>query len=253
MRVIDAVAGTGVVLIAGQAVSFWAEHYAARDRLPELGGLHLRFPEQGQALWVSRDIDFLGGREEARLCAEELPGELVVQSAHAVFEGAPPSHVGIVVFDDTRGERRKVDFMDDLYGLSAADRAELGERAVPLTREGRTTLVVDPISQLKSRLANATTLGDRKGTPRALRQCQIAIWVAREWVLETLEVEGWSTLRNQLVKARVVPLAKTRLWRWARDKYALDPFECLRPLLIDPRVPQRDRARWLPSLEERYG
>ena len=56
-RVFASVLGTDAVLVGGQAVAFWAELYLDQGRLPEL--------DRGTGIYVSRDVDFLGGERPA--------------------------------------------------------------------------------------------------------------------------------------------------------------------------------------------
>lgn len=56
-RVFASVLGTDAVLVGGQAVAFWAEFYLDQGRLPEL--------DRGTGIYVSRDVDFLGGERPA--------------------------------------------------------------------------------------------------------------------------------------------------------------------------------------------
>lgn len=94
-----------VVLVGGQALNFWQSQLA--DNAPEL--------RAGPPL-TSADIDFCGGKDAVRLFAERLDG----QALFASMDEATPS-TGLVLFVDSKGERHKIDFIDQPYGLTTAE------------------------------------------------------------------------------------------------------------------------------------
>src|SRR6185437_6052819 len=66
-QVLQIVHDDGAIIVGGQAINIWAEHYAGRDTaLDALGPL------------TSKDIDFYRNNKAARRLAEELNGELHV-------------------------------------------------------------------------------------------------------------------------------------------------------------------------------
>lgn len=176
-RVLESVRGTPAVLVGGQAVAFWAEHYRGQRRLPELAG--------DDEIFVSRDVDFLGGSAEARVCAERLSGKLLVQGQP--WESLPVS-AACVEFADRSGQRRNVDFLINLCGVERAD--VVRGRAIPFEREaeGDPLYLMDPATCVRTRLANLRVLG--RSDARNLRQARVAIWAAREWLIDCALLEG---------------------------------------------------------------
>ena len=96
---------SGIVLVGGQAVNFWAEHYLARA--PELGA---------HGPYASKDIDFCGTRAAVVECARRLGGRALLPTD---FDPTPSS--GQVVFMDDTGTERVIDFLVQPFGLDAAD------------------------------------------------------------------------------------------------------------------------------------
>ncbi|MEC7524102.1 MAG: hypothetical protein VYE22_29740 [Myxococcota bacterium] len=230
-RVIEAVAGTEAVLVAGQAISVWATYYA--DRIPEL---------QQVGVYVSRDVDFYGDREAARTCARRLDGDVRVATASDAFDGAPINSA-VVSFQGESGHERRVDFLANVHGVLRG--SQIRERAVPLDFGSGTFLIIDPISQLQTRLANLTSL--RRGQPAARFQASIAVWVAREWLVDVLSEHGARPALRAI--ERLFRLARLRQASLASVLYGVEVFDAIQPLAGLPeefgatRYPQM--SRWV--------
>ncbi len=227
-RVLEAVAGTDAVLVGGQAISVWVDYYG-HGRIPELATL--------AQVFVSRDMDFAGGREEALHCAAELAGELNEPAPEAVFEAAP-INAAIVTFVGERGDRHRVDFLANVFGVH--DVRELVERAVPLETDLGTVRIVDPVTQVVTRIANLVHL--RRGQAAALTQAQLAVWIAREWIVDVMQLYGHrSALR---VVERLFRHASTANATAAAVEYGVEVFDGIQPLeglpasFIERRYPQ---------------
>jgi len=129
-----------IVVVAGQAVNFWADRYLSSDsRLAEFRP------------FASRDLDLLGHIENAyRLAAE----------AHVDLEEPRKrkSGVSLVVANvkvPTGGVIRSVQFLREVRGVS---KAEITANAIPFTRSEITVYFSDPITMLKAKLHNLVEL-----------------------------------------------------------------------------------------------
>lgn len=91
-----------LVIIGGQAVSFWAWHY--NDRVPAL-------QRELQDHLPTRDYDFCGDHESVKLAAMRLRSEAFIPE---IDDQTPSS--GKVIFLDHRGVKRTIDLKSGLLG-----------------------------------------------------------------------------------------------------------------------------------------
>lgn len=101
------------VLIGGQAVSVWARRLGIAD------------PEPSAPLLASKDIDFEGSAPAARKASKLLDGTIRIP----VFGDHTPN-TGVVVFVDSDGIERKIDFLVAPLGLRAQDVRDTAIRMV---------------------------------------------------------------------------------------------------------------------------
>lgn len=94
-----------VVLVGGQAVSVWIGQLEDRlgDRLPT-------------APVVSRDIDFLGNTTDLQRAGNLLGGRVHV----AGWQRRTPL-AGAALFLDSDGHKRRLDFLESVYGMNSED------------------------------------------------------------------------------------------------------------------------------------
>lgn len=93
-----------IILVGGQAVAFWAAFFKLKPRSAE------------QEIFTSKDIDFEGAARTARRAGELLNGEVRIPT----FDDHTPN-TGIVLFEDSDGETREIDFLVAPYGLDGRD------------------------------------------------------------------------------------------------------------------------------------
>jgi hypothetical protein len=98
-------ADRAVILVGGQAVSVWARRLGV-----VVGGGSLADP------LASKDVDFEGGVDAVRRAAALLGGSPRIPT---LDEHTPNS--GVVMFEDSDGVRRRIDFLDAPLGLNAND------------------------------------------------------------------------------------------------------------------------------------
>jgi hypothetical protein len=131
-----------IVIVAGQAVNFWADRYAGEDsRL-----LNLR-------PFTSRDLDLLGEIANAyRLASEtQTPLEKPRKSA------ASPVLANINIA--TGNLIRAVQFLRSVRGVT---RQEITDNAIRFERDGLKIYVADPITTLKAKLYNLAELDQKR-------------------------------------------------------------------------------------------
>lgn len=167
-QVIVSVLGTTAVLVGGQAVSWWAAYY-------QLGTL--------SEVFVSSDVDFVGGRDEARLCATRLNGRLQVQGAP--FDSIPVS-AAAVLFTDSQGETRKVDFLLTLCGIDKT--SDIQKHAVRFELNEQPFFVMNPVASLRTRLANICHLG--RTDNKSCAQARLSIRACKSWLVDPNAHEG---------------------------------------------------------------
>ncbi|MDB4962511.1 MAG: hypothetical protein JWP01_2510 [Myxococcales bacterium] len=228
-----------LVLVGGQALSFWAEHYAARFAIGE--------PVN------STDIDFCGLSDAVNIAAARLDGEGRVPKP---FSNTP--NTGIVEFVDANGYARVMDFLFDPFGLQY-DEVHHWAVNVDVPHLGGTLSfkVMHPVHCLESRIANVGGLPGYQSA-HAIRQARASLLCAKEYLRDVLN-------SGSPRAPRVVRRLNERIYRFAWGKlnakvafqqYQVDAFEAV---LVDDalghefnqiRYPQmcanleRKRVRW---------
>ncbi|HEX7842269.1 MAG TPA: hypothetical protein VF469_32580 [Kofleriaceae bacterium] len=155
-----------IVLVGGQAVNFWANHY--ERTAPQLAE---------HAPYTSKDIDFMGSRDAVRECAKRLGGTAKL----ATLDDMNTPSTGVVVFVDENNHTRQIDFLGSVAGLDDAAIVDTAIKATIDDEHGAqiaSFLVVHPVLCLKSRAHNVAYLGGYQ-TERAKNQLRAAIICAR--------------------------------------------------------------------------
>ena len=210
----------GIVLVGGQALNFWAEHYMAR--VPALAA---------SAPYASKDVDFCGSRAAVLECARRLGGRALLP---VDFDPTPNS--GQLVFVDAEGHERVIDFLQQPFGLDAGDVLRTSLPVDALDEAGRPTgarfRVMHPERCMESRVHNCGGLPGYD-TPRALVQLRASIVCAREFVSDLLRM---GRVRPALDLAeRVFHLCHDHLHaREVYVRFGVDPFDAVVP---DARLP----------------
>jgi hypothetical protein len=204
-----------IVLVGGQAVAFWSQFLQANDPVAEPGGP-----------LASKDIDFEGSARSVRRAAVLLNGEARIPD----MDDHTPN-TGVVVFRDTSGDERVIDFIDAPFGLDARD---VRETAVEMELERPTgvvrALVMHPERCMESRVYNA--VGLRQVSPLAMRQLAASIRCAKAWSSLLLDTDDLP----EAVRTRAVLRLNERVFRKClRDRHfrrlhfahGVDPFEAV--------------------------
>lgn len=169
LRSILKVCSTEGVLVGGQALAFWADHFA------------LTRPAALVAV-VSADADFIADGELARRLARELGWKPWIPG----FDDAT-FQTGKVTHKLPDGSVKQVDFLASVAGLATKDvvRRSL-EMEVPQIGRLR---VMHPIDVLDSRIQNLALI-PAKRTPAGVSQARLAIDAARAFIIAEIDERG---------------------------------------------------------------
>lgn len=210
-----------VVLVGGQSLNFWAEQF--RETVPELDRL---------APFQSKDIDFLGSVADVEACARHLGGKV----AYPMPDQVATPQVGIV-HCVVNGRNVRIDFLGYLAGV---DTKLARSSAIPAEIDGVILRVLHPVAIVQSRLANIFTL--RRSDPLAVRQMQISVYVAREY-MRLAAAENKRIGLNLVERVFKIALSArgTRLWL----DHNIDIFAAVQPF---PGLPDSFAKRRLPQM-----
>jgi hypothetical protein len=170
---------SGIVLVGGQALNFWAEKLDIASA--DAAGLY------GPAL--SDDIDFLGPARAAIAFGEATGGKVAV----AGWESAHSPNTALVTLD-IDGEKHLIDFLGSMKGFSPEELERVRKWAVPLTLGGnvpRPMFVMHPVHCLEAQLENVYGLAlNRRAEPggeRYVGRVRLAIEACRRIALRHAE------------------------------------------------------------------
>lgn len=197
-------AGQPYVLVGGQAVNYWAEHYLSQEP-----GLNALRP------FTSEDIDFKGSHDDVQRIAEQLESQANYPPKVAItaLAGFVPFQIGNL--------ESTVEVVRQIPGVSDAANTP----AIQAEWEGKTIRVLDPISLLACKLELAATVSqaNRRDVPhlKMLVPCVRAFLseVLQQVELGTLPAKEWLKVANQVLKLttqiRAQKLATQHQINWA--------------------------------------
>lgn len=220
----------GVVLVGGQALAFWADYYDA------LG--------QGFESGLTKDLDFFGTREQAQAHIAQLsaafPSKLRFEIATI---DTPPPSAAVILIDDfgDQSEPMVIDYVTALAGYKLESEARMLRHAVDISVDGMPIKCMHPFDCLKSRIHNLELL-PQKRTELGIEQCQTAVRVAREMIVENCGGD-WPTQRNIALPMAegIIELAAHRHSLEARRLYGIDVMSAIAPEVF---CEDFQRLRW---------
>lgn len=225
-----------IVLVGGQAVAFWSARFAE--------------PEAEISVVASKDIDFEGTADSARLAGRLLGGDVMIPSP---LEPTPMT--GVVTFVDSEGFERSLDFIGAPRGLTAEDVRETAIRVdLPgLSDGGGSTVlwVMHPERCMESRVYNTIDLG--RDDELGLSQLRVSIPIAKSWSKsllgnESIEVPDRQRAVLDLNERIFRKCCEDRCFLAVHDRHEVDPFEAV---LNDRRLPQAFRDKRYPQMRDR--
>ena len=213
-----------IILIGGQAVAFWAAFF------------RLAPPTVEPTLFTSSDIDFEGASQAARKAADLLKGEVRIPE---IDRHTP--NTGLVIFVDSDGITREIDFLAEPLGLNAQDVRKTAIR-LNVSRPGRLETpvwVMHPERCMESRVYNVVRL--RQTGRIALDQLRRSVVCAQafsRYLLDDKSGTRADRVRDVLrLNERIFRKCLTeRPFRDVLFDHGVDPFEAV---LLDDRLPEK--------------
>jgi hypothetical protein len=200
-----------LVLIGGQALNLWVEHYSATPELADI------YPT------TSKDLDFCGGQEIIQRSADLLGGWAELYSVAQRTTGA-----GRVICSTGT-----IDFLREPLGVPVE---QLQRRAVVL----EAVRVMHPLDVLRSRAANVARIP--RDDDHSLNQLRAAVLVAREHTRALLAAGGPRPAQGANEEIATVAMSDDGLSVWR--KHSVDVFlgvlvdETLGEAHLTKRIPQ---------------
>lgn len=205
LRSILEVCSTEGVLVGGQALGFWADHFAV-PRPPNLEAA------------VSADADFIADGELARSLTRKLARVLGWKPWIPRFDDAT-FRMGKVTQKLADGSVKQVDLLASVAGLVTAGVVRRAlEMEVP--EIGRLH-VMHPIDVLDSRIQNLALI-PAKRTPAGVSQAKLAIDVARAFVSAEIDERGERRALQLLERIAAIAVDERALGVFLR--YEIDPL-----------------------------
>lgn len=224
-----------IVLVGGQAIHVWVDHYMRQGRVPEL------VPD---VPYTSKDVDFYGTRAQVAELAHRIHGRAVLPTMDDATGMS-----GYVIYRDAHGAERQIDLVPP-FGMQAAEvvAGALGVR-VP-GASGAQCRVMNPVHCLESRVHNVVGLPQQYHTEQGLKQLRAAVSCAREFlrdVLDTPPAPDLDPVRDVLdLNERIFQFCTRDLH--GKRVYAqtgVDPFGVV---LADPRLGALFMTRRYPQM-----
>ena len=201
------------VLVGGQAVAFWIAYFGVRSRLAAL----------------TKDIDFLGTRNDAKRAAARLA--LPHQLKLATFDDAPPNTAVLSVRLEGYPEPVMIDYLSGVLGLDSKD---IVRSAVSVEVDKARLGVVHPLLLLQAKVWNLYRI-PAKRTPEGIEQTRLAIEIAAAFIESRMAARA---APRELLKAVETGgrFAATAPARYAREQHALECLKAVPPPVLKKGV-----------------
>ncbi len=198
------------VLVGGQALVFWVEHF----KIDPMAGQH------EDVAFVSRDVDFLGRREHVKILADAISGiaDYPSKKALTILCG----QVFLV-----KAEDKTFMNIDVIHRIGNMDSAAVRRRAVQAAVQGKSFLVMHPLDVFVSRLENFRNIHEKQNE-NGLRQVALAIEVAKTFVAEAAQRD-----EKVAIKAieKIAETARSAAGVYARQNGA-DIYDAIQPDIL---------------------
>ena len=204
--ILQALAQTGAIIIGGQAVNLWAEHYQSESP-----------PWKELRPYTSFDLDVLGNRTDVLRCGQALDAEpfFPLPSENTVNSGKLVTKI-----EDSDFE---IDFLHSPTGLSPAEVIEL---ARIITFETVPLKVLHPLHCVESKTVNLATLSQDAGDRQDLKHLRLSIASLRQHLIK-LTLDGGSEPLLLRWAHRIRTNANHELGLLAAMKYGIDFQEAI--------------------------
>jgi hypothetical protein len=230
-QVVEDVA-TKSVLIGGQALNYWCEAL-------NCVGLEPYKP------FVSRDIDFMGSRDDAEAC-----GKMLGVNPEYPAVGGTESREAWLEFNTSAGVCR-LDFLRAPKGLT---KEEVLKARVPVKTSGDQTIwILHPYHCLVCRVVNVAALPDQYANEHGLNQLRAAVVMVREFVSTTAVNSGARVAQD--ICNRVSDFALRHEAIHVYFEHGVDVFDAVPGDALSAAYRERARPRALEKIRkarERY-
>ena len=203
--------GTDMVLVGGQALSFWVDRYGVMPA----------------GATVSNDGDALGKLERAQRIATNLRAALLTPQAHELTSLVAQIRIPTGV----QGKVRNIDVLQMLYTVSGLRKSREFTQAVWREspemewKPGHRIRVMHPLHVLDSRVQNAVGLLETKGL-HVVTQAIWAVDVAREAIRRVLQQPGESKRLGAMIR-QVHKLARSRAGRQILREHGIEVLDAV--------------------------
>lgn len=201
---------------------------------------------------TSKDVDFEGSPRAVKRSAELLDGTPKFPDA----TDSSTTSSGLVVYVDSSGARRQIDFISEPFGLKGQDVRDTAPWIRVAADDGTDIdlRVMHPERCLESRVYNVEALG--KTSALSIRQLKVSIVCAREWSRYLLDGAGHDIPKTQRVKA-VLRINERIFKKCMNDMHfralfknrRVDPFEAV--LWDHSALPAEFRNRRYPQMQDK--
>lgn len=220
-------AGCDPIIVGGQAINLFAEHYATRD--PALSTM---------GPFTSKDLDLFANRAAAERLAAKL------EDATLLLPGMDDASPNAAVVVGWLGRRRVViDFLAEVLGVDPTsinrNRVQL-EGIAPGVPQPMTLSVMNPLDCVRSRLANINVLS--RTDEHSLRQAEASIAVMRHFIEDLVEV-GELRVAQRMLRDLGYVIRDQHIGKTAQLRFGtrLDPLAVLGSFVADRRLDPRWR------------
>ena len=194
------------LLVGGQALAFWAQHY----QIKPLGALSVS---------VTSDADFVGTAQVALELSRALK-PMGWKYWRPSLDDATPQTAKLSKRIEGHGIKQ-IDFLGNIVGLKTEG---IKRRAILLNLADGTHLrVLHPLDVLESRLKNLAELPSKRG-PQGIAQARLAIDIARSFLEQLLSEETRSLLD---AIERMAHMAQQKSLDAVFHDYGLDPLAAI--------------------------
>lgn len=199
-----------LILVGGQSLVAWAVFFG------------ITVPDTGNPA-LTRDADFLGNKDDARVLAEELGAHVEV----ATLDDNTPNSAMLTWQSPYSHQLLILDFMKSLVGL---DSKKVKETAVPIRYEdGPVIHVLHPLQCLVSRFENLHKLAVKR-TGNGIAQARVAVAVCKAFVDELLSFGDAENERKAIKAAHfIAKVARSKAGAFVFSEYGIDALEAVDP------------------------
>ena len=220
VRKILSICSPSGLLVGGQALAFWADHFQVKRPADLVSG-------------VTADADFIGDSALARILGKRLGWDTWIPD----LDDSTPQ-TGKVTHRLKDGTVKQVDFLSGVVGLTTKD---IARRAIEMQVPGIGRLrLMHPIDVLDSRIQNLHLLPEKR-TAAGIAQARLAVGVARAFI--RAEITGRGERAGLKLLERIAEIASDIAAVRVFLLYSIDPLEAV-PLEEFRTTPALHKGRW---------